>query len=79
MLQGEYVNDNLHNNATTRNHEEDIDNEMQSKKLRIQVCEWMSKRKSWWWNMRENVSLILKEKINTTTLNYDSMFESLIP
>jgi hypothetical protein len=52
---------------------------MQSKKLRIQVCEWMSKRKSWWWNMRENVSLILKEKINTTTLNYDSMFESLIP
>jgi hypothetical protein len=29
--------------------------------------------------MRENVSLILKEKINTTTLNYDSMFESLIP
>jgi hypothetical protein len=39
MLQGEYVNDNLHNNATTRHHEEDIDNEMQSKKLRIQVCE----------------------------------------
>jgi len=76
MLQGEYVNDNLHNNASTRNHEEDIDNEMQSKKLRIQVCEWTNKNKSWRWKMRENVSLILKEKINTTTLNYDSMFES---
>jgi hypothetical protein len=34
MLQGEYINDNLHNNATTRHHEKDIDNEMQSKKLR---------------------------------------------
>ncbi len=44
MLQGEYVNDNLHNNATTRHHEEDIDNEMQSKKLRIQVCEWMNEK-----------------------------------
>jgi hypothetical protein len=35
MLQREYVNDNLHNNATTRHHEEDIDSEMQSKRLRI--------------------------------------------
>jgi hypothetical protein len=33
MLQGEYVNDNLHNNATTRHHEKDIDNEMQSKNI----------------------------------------------
>ncbi len=32
-----------HNNVTTRHHEEDIDNEMQSKKLRIQVCKWTSK------------------------------------
>ncbi len=31
MLQREYVNDNLHNNATTRHHEEDIDSEMQAK------------------------------------------------
>jgi hypothetical protein len=32
MPQGKYVNDNLHNNVATRHHEEDIDNEMQSKK-----------------------------------------------
>ncbi len=43
MLQGEYVNDNLRNNATIRHSEEDIDIEMQSKKLRIQVCKSTSK------------------------------------
>jgi len=35
ILQREYVDDNLHNNATTRHNEEDIDSEMQSKRLRI--------------------------------------------
>ncbi len=44
MLQREHVNNNLHNNATTKHHEEDINSEMQSKKLKIQVCEWTSKK-----------------------------------
>ncbi len=44
MPQGKYVNDNLHNNVATRHHEEDIDNEMQSKKNWIQVYEWTIKK-----------------------------------
>jgi hypothetical protein len=41
----EDVDDNTQHNTTTWHHEEDVDNEMQSKKLRIQVCERIKSKK----------------------------------